>query len=97
MVNEERWTVIRATIHFDELLEHVITTRKSVFIDGESKSAVLISIEEWIPSRTNSATRPVSSLKSIGWEFSRKTESQAARSGSPMLFNNALYWTASEA
>ena len=47
MENEERWTVIRATIHFDELLEHVITTRKPAFIDGESKSAVLISIEEW--------------------------------------------------
>lgn len=48
MVNEERWTVIRAAFHFDELLEHVITTRKPVFIDGENKSAVLISIEEWI-------------------------------------------------
>ncbi|KAB0508985.1 hypothetical protein F7R06_03645 [Pseudomonas moorei] len=48
MANEERWTAIRAAIHFDELLEHVITTREPVFIDGESKSAVLISIEEWI-------------------------------------------------
>jgi PHD/YefM family antitoxin component YafN of YafNO toxin-antitoxin module len=48
MANEERWTVIRAAIHFDELLEHVITTRKPVFIDGESKSAVLISMDEWI-------------------------------------------------
>lgn len=47
MANEERWTVTRATIHFDELLEHDITTRKPVFIDGESRSAVLVSIEEW--------------------------------------------------
>lgn len=39
--------IIRAAIHFDELLEHVTTTREPVFIDGESKSAVLISIEEW--------------------------------------------------
>lgn len=47
MANEEHWNVIRAAIHFDELLEHVITTRMPVFIDGESKSAVLISIEKW--------------------------------------------------
>lgn len=44
MENEERWTVIRATIHFDELLEQVIN-RKPIFIDGERKSAVLISME----------------------------------------------------
>ncbi len=47
MANEERWTATRATNNFDELLEHVIATRKPVFIDGESKSAVLISIEKW--------------------------------------------------
>lgn len=47
MANEERWAVIRDAIHFDELLEHVITTRKPVSIGGESNSAVLISIEEW--------------------------------------------------
>lgn len=47
MANEERWTATRATNNFDELLEQVITSRKPVFIDGESKSAVLISIEKW--------------------------------------------------
>lgn len=47
MANEEHWNVIRAAINFDELLEQVTTTREPVFIDGASKSAVLISIEEW--------------------------------------------------
>ncbi|MNG37582.1 hypothetical protein D3C87_1129460 [compost metagenome] len=46
MANEERWTVIRAAIHFDELLERVFTTRKPIFIDGERNTVVLISIEE---------------------------------------------------
>uniref|UniRef100_UPI0035CCF72C type II toxin-antitoxin system prevent-host-death family antitoxin n=1 Tax=Pseudomonas frederiksbergensis TaxID=104087 RepID=UPI0035CCF72C len=47
MAMEERWTASRATNNFDELLEKVITTRKPVFIDGQRRSAVLISIEEW--------------------------------------------------
>lgn len=47
MAMEERWTATRATNNFDELLEKVITTRKPVFIDGQRRSAVLISIEEW--------------------------------------------------
>lgn len=47
MAMEERWTSTRATNNFDELLEKVITTRKPVFIDGQRRSAVLISIEEW--------------------------------------------------
>ncbi|MBV4467227.1 hypothetical protein KVG95_28335 [Pseudomonas sp. SWRI79] len=29
------------------MLEKVITTRKPIFIDGERRSAVLISIEQW--------------------------------------------------
>lgn len=44
---EERWSVARATTHFDELLDQVITTRKPVFIEGESRTAVLISMVEW--------------------------------------------------
>jgi PHD/YefM family antitoxin component YafN of YafNO toxin-antitoxin module len=44
---KERWSVSRATTQFDELLDQVITTRKPIFIDGERRSAVLISIEEW--------------------------------------------------
>lgn len=47
MAMEERWAATRAKNNFDELLEKVITTRKPIFIDGEQKSAVLISIEEW--------------------------------------------------
>lgn len=43
----ERWSVVRAIAHFDELLEQLITTRKPVFIDGERGTAVLISMEEW--------------------------------------------------
>ncbi|WP_223446205.1 type II toxin-antitoxin system Phd/YefM family antitoxin [Pseudomonas sp. BF-R-19] len=41
------WTATRATSNFDELLEKLITTRKPIFIDGERRSAVLISIDEW--------------------------------------------------
>ena len=44
---EKRSRLTRATSNFDELLEKVITTRKPIFIDGERKTAVLISIEEW--------------------------------------------------
>jgi PHD/YefM family antitoxin component YafN of YafNO toxin-antitoxin module len=47
MAAEERWTATRATSSFDELLENAIATRKPIFIDGERRSAVLISIEEW--------------------------------------------------
>lgn len=47
MAMEERWAATRAKNNFDELLEKVITTRKPIFIDGEQKCAVLISIEEW--------------------------------------------------
>lgn len=47
MADEERWTITRAMSNFDELLEKVITTLKPIFIDGERRSAVLISIEEW--------------------------------------------------
>ena len=47
MATDERWTVARATRNFDELLEKVITTHKPVFIDGQRRSAVLVSIEVW--------------------------------------------------
>lgn len=47
MAAYERWTATRASRNFDELLENVITTRKPIFIDGERRSAVLISIDEW--------------------------------------------------
>lgn len=47
MAADEPWTVARATRNFDELLEKVIMTRKPVFIDGQRRSAVQISIEEW--------------------------------------------------
>ena len=44
---EQRWSVVRATTHFDELLDQVITTRKPVFLERERRTAVLISMEEW--------------------------------------------------
>ncbi|MNF75422.1 type II toxin-antitoxin system [compost metagenome] len=47
MAMEEHWTATRAMNNFDELLERVITTRKPVVIDGQRRSAVLVSIEEW--------------------------------------------------
>jgi PHD/YefM family antitoxin component YafN of YafNO toxin-antitoxin module len=47
MAMEEHWTATRAMNNFDELLERVITTRKPIFIDGQRRSAVLISFEEW--------------------------------------------------
>ncbi|MNR41170.1 type II toxin-antitoxin system [compost metagenome] len=47
MAMEEHWTATRAMNNFDELLERVITTRKPIFINGQRRSAVLISIEEW--------------------------------------------------
>ena len=46
-MTEERWSVARATTHFDELLDQVIMTRKPVFIEGECGTAVFISLEEW--------------------------------------------------
>ncbi len=46
-MTEKRWSVARATIHFDELLDQVIMTRKPVFIEGERRTAVLISMVEW--------------------------------------------------
>lgn len=47
MADEERWTVTRAMNNFYELLEHVITSRQPIFIDGKRKGAVLICMEEW--------------------------------------------------
>ncbi|KKX58202.1 hypothetical protein F6476_27015 [Pseudomonas umsongensis] len=44
---DERWSVARAIIHFEELLDQVITTRQPVFIEGERRNAVLISMVEW--------------------------------------------------
>lgn len=46
-MTDERWSVARAIIHFEELLDIVITTRKPVFVDGERGTAVFISMEEW--------------------------------------------------
>lgn len=46
-MTDERWSLARAIAHFDELLEQVITTRKPVFIEGERRTAVLISMVEW--------------------------------------------------
>ena len=43
---DERWSVARAIAHFDELLDQVITTRKPIFIEGERRTAVLVSMEE---------------------------------------------------
>ena len=62
MTNEERWSVARATIHFDELLERVITTRKGVFIEGERRTAVLISMEEWVSIQDKLTARVSSDL-----------------------------------
>jgi prevent-host-death family protein len=46
-MTEERWSLTRASNDFDELFEQVITTRKPIFIDGERRAAVLISMEAW--------------------------------------------------
>ncbi|MNF62290.1 type II toxin-antitoxin system [compost metagenome] len=62
MVNEERWTATRATNNFDELLERVITTRKGVFIEGERRTAVLISMEEWVSIQDKLTARVSSDL-----------------------------------
>jgi PHD/YefM family antitoxin component YafN of YafNO toxin-antitoxin module len=44
---DERWSAAWAIARFDELLDHVIATRKPVFVDGERGTAVFISMEEW--------------------------------------------------
>ena len=59
---EERWSVALAITYFDELLDQVITTRKPVFIDGERRSAVLISIEEWNATQDELRPRVLSDL-----------------------------------
>jgi PHD/YefM family antitoxin component YafN of YafNO toxin-antitoxin module len=46
-VKDERWSVARALIHFDESLDMVITTRKPIFIEGQRRTAVFISMGEW--------------------------------------------------
>jgi len=46
-MTDERLSVAQAIIHFDELLDQVITTRKPVFIESESRTAVLLSMDEW--------------------------------------------------
>lgn len=58
----ERWSVTRAIAHFDELLDEVITTRKPVFVDGERRTAVLISMEEWESIRDRLIARAPSDL-----------------------------------
>jgi PHD/YefM family antitoxin component YafN of YafNO toxin-antitoxin module len=59
---EERWSVARATTHFDELLDQVITTRKPVFIEGERRTAVLISMVEWKSIQSKLISRALSDL-----------------------------------
>lgn len=44
---DERCSGARAIAHFDELLDLVIIHRKPVFIEGDGRIAVLISMEEW--------------------------------------------------
>ena len=46
-MTDERWSVARAIIHFEELLDMVITTRKPVFIEGERRAVVLVSMMEF--------------------------------------------------
>lgn len=59
---EERWSVARATTHFDELLDQVITTRKPVFIEWERRNAVLISMAEWEAIQSKLISRAPSDL-----------------------------------
>ena len=59
---DERWSVVRALAHFDELLDQVITTRKPFFVDGERGTAVLISMEEWESIQDKLIARPPSDL-----------------------------------
>jgi prevent-host-death family protein len=58
----KRWSVTRAIAHFDELLDQVITTRKPVFVVGERRTAVLISMEEWESIRDRLIARAPSDL-----------------------------------
>ena len=59
---DERWSVVRAIAHFDELLDQVITTRKPVFVDGERRTAVFISMEEWLSIQAKLISRAPSDL-----------------------------------
>ncbi len=59
---DERWSVVRAIAHFDELLDQVITTRKPVFVDGERGTAVFISMEEWLSIQDKLIARAPSNL-----------------------------------
>ncbi|RAI64751.1 hypothetical protein DOZ80_25110 [Pseudomonas fluorescens] len=59
---DERWLVARATTHFGELLDQVITTRKPVFIDGQRRTVLLISMEEWESSQDKLISRAPSLL-----------------------------------
>ena len=62
MTDEERWTITRAANYFDELFEMVITTRKPIFIEGERRTAVLISMMEWESIQTELISRTPSDL-----------------------------------
>ena len=59
---DERWALARAMNSFDELLEQVIMHRKPVFIDGERKTAVLISMEVWESTQDKLISRTPSGL-----------------------------------
>mgnify|MGYP001593085093 FL=1 len=59
---DERWSVVRAIAHFDELLEQVITTRKPVFVGVERRTAVFISMEEWLSIQDKLIVRAPSDL-----------------------------------
>lgn len=61
-MSDERWSAARAISHFDELLDQVITTRKPFFIEGERRTAVLISMEEWESIRDKLIARAPSDL-----------------------------------
>jgi len=53
-MGEERWLVVRATTHFDELLDQVIMTRKPVFIEGNA--GLRRSFQWWNGSRFRPST-----------------------------------------
>lgn len=59
---DERWSVARAIAHFDALLDQVVTTPKPVFIEGERRTAVLISMKEWDLIRNKLIARAPSDL-----------------------------------
>lgn len=58
----ERWSLARATSDFEELLEQVITTRKPIFVVGERRTVVLISMEEWGLTPDKLSSRALSDL-----------------------------------